>query len=84
MVTKRLNVELPFDQYEFLRKEAAAKRLTISALLRQLIEARRGRASEDVRDVYQGDPLFDRRGSFNGPSNLAEEHDRYLYGSNPQ
>jgi len=84
MATKRLNVELPFDQYEFLRKEAAAKGLTISGLLRQLIEARRARPSADIRDMYQGDPLFERFGSFDGPSNLAEEHDRYLYGSKSQ
>ena len=80
MATKRLNIELPFDQYEFLKKEAAAKGLTISALLRQLIETRRARPSADTGEMYRDDPLSHRRGSFDGPPDLAEEHDRYLYG----
>ena len=81
MPTKRLNIELPFDQYEFLRREAAANGLTVSALLRQLIEIRRGRPSAGAREEYRDDPLVRRRGSFDGPPDLAEEHDRYIYGS---
>lgn len=84
MGSKRLNIELPSDQYEFLRKEAAAKRLTISGLLRQLIEGLRTGPAGNIRAGYRDDPLSQRCGSFDGPSNLAEEHDRYLYGSNPQ
>lgn len=81
MDAKRMDIELPLDQYEFLRKEAAARGLTISRLLQQLIEASRVRPSEDIRQAYHADPLFRRRGSFDGPPDLAEEHDRYLYGT---
>jgi len=81
MGTKRVSIELPMDQYEFLRKEATTRGLTISRLLQQLIEARRGRRSGEIPELYQSDPLFRRRGSFDGPPNLAEEHDRYLYGA---
>ena len=80
MSTKRFSIELPFDQYEFLRKEASARGLSVSGLLRQLVEARRGRASEKEPPIYRGDSLSQRYGSFDGPSDLAEEHDTYLYG----
>ena len=81
MATKRLTLELPVDQYDYLRKEADARRTTVSGLIRKLIEESRfGQIKEAVR--READPLYDRRGSFNGPSDLADNHDGYLYGRN--
>lgn len=80
MATKRLTIELPVEQYEFLRKEARTGGTTISGLVRRLIEECRLRLPEEARKNYQTDPLFKRRGSFEGPADLAERHDRYLYG----
>jgi hypothetical protein len=82
--TKRLNIELPFEQYEFLQKEAAERGLTISALLRHLIQARQPRPSKDNRGGCTDDSFSLRRGSFDGPPNLAEEHDRTLYADGPR
>lgn len=80
MATKRLTIELPFDQYEFLRKEAAQRGMTISGLIRQLIENCRVHPPEAIRAMAPEDPFSRRRGSFEGPPDLAEHHDRYLYG----
>ena len=81
MATERLNIELPADEFDSLRKEAAARGLTISELIRHLIETRRALPSEETREIRVGDSLSGRRGSFDGPPDLAEQHDRYLYGS---
>jgi len=81
MPVKRLNVELPLDQFEFLRKEAAAQRTSMSGLLRLLIEESRARPPETIRQGLRDDPFSGRRGSFDGPPHLAEDHDKYLYGA---
>ena len=80
MAVKRLNIEIPWEQYELLRREAAARGTTLSGVLRDLIEGlrrpRKGRGKRESRD----DPFLRMRGSFNGPPDLAEKHDEYLYG----
>lgn len=79
MATKRFNLELSVDQYDFLRKEADAMETTVAGLIRRLIEDHRSRLLKDVRH-YDSDTLGSRHGSFDGPADLAENHDRYLYG----
>jgi len=83
MATKRLNIELPFDQYEFLQREAVARGTTISGLIRQLIEDRRTHPTATTPEMYAGDPFCQRHGSFDGPTDLSVQHDRYLYESAP-
>ena len=80
MPVKRLNIDLPIEQYEFLRQEAEAKRTTISQLLRGLIEQRKKSTAKAAKGNYAKDPFFLRRGSFDGPVDLAAKHDSYLYG----
>jgi len=80
MPTKRLTIELPLDQYEVVRKQAQATGTTVSGFIRRLIDEVRFRLPQEARKNYQGDSLYKRRGSFEGPSNLAENHDKYLYG----
>ena len=80
MATKRLTIELPADQYEVVRKQAQATGTTISGYIRRLIDEVRFRLPQETRRSYQDDSLYKRRGSFEGPSNLAESHDKYLYG----
>lgn len=84
MATKRLTIELPIDLYEYLRKEADISRTTVSGLIRKLIDERRLGPSREAHKKYQTDPLYKRRGSFDGPSDLSEHHDRYLYGQPPE
>jgi hypothetical protein len=79
MATKRLTLELPVDQYDFLRREADAGRTTISALIRTLIEESRLRLAKEA-GRRATDSLSNRSGSFDGPADLAENHDHYLYG----
>jgi hypothetical protein len=79
MATKRLTLELPLDQYEFIRQEAAAEGVTVSGLIRALIEQRRTFPTTTRRD-FRKDPFYTRRGSFKGPKDLSVNHDRYLYG----
>lgn len=80
MAKKRLNIELSIEHYEALRKQASASGTTVSAVIRQLIEKSRDRLSIEAVKSYRSDPLYKRRGSFDGPKYLAEKHDHYLYG----
>jgi hypothetical protein len=78
--TKRLNIELPSDQYDFLRKEASSVGTSVSAIVRHLVQEHRLSMPKRARRAYKDDPLYQRRGSFEGPSDLATTHDDYLYG----
>jgi hypothetical protein len=80
MATKRLTLELSTDQYEILRKQANSTGTTVTGFIRKLIEEFRLRVPEEARRNYQNDPLYKMRGSFNGPKDLSENHDHYLYG----
>ena len=80
MPAKRLNIELPIEQYEFLRQEAEAKKTTISQFLRDLIGKRKNSSAKTAKRNYAKDPFFRRKGSFDGPVDLAAKHDSYLYG----
>jgi len=84
MAKKRLNIELSIEHYEALRKQASASGMTVSGVIRQLIEKSRDHTSMKVVKSYRSDPLYQRRGSFDGPRYLAEKHDRYLYGQPPK
>ena len=79
-MVKRLNVEIPWEQYEALRREASVRGTTISGVLRDLIaslgQTVKGRGRRNHRD----DPLYRMAGAFDGPVSLAEKHDAYLYG----
>jgi predicted CopG family antitoxin len=79
MATKRLTIELSVDQYETLQQRAKDSGTSVSGLLRRMIDEFRFRPPAEVRKKYQADPFFNRRGSFDGPKNLAENHDQYLY-----
>lgn len=80
MATKRLTIELSVDQYELLRKQANTNGTTVSGFIRQLIDDFRHRLPMEARKNYQNDPLYKMRGSFDGPKDLSEKHDHYLYG----
>jgi|WetSurMetagenome_2_1015567.scaffolds.fasta_scaffold670661_2 hypothetical protein len=79
MATKRLTIELSIDHYEILRRQAGTTGTTISGLIRRLIDDPRFRPMKETRRNYQDDPLFKSGGSFDGPKDLAEHHDHYLY-----
>jgi len=81
MAVKRLTIELPQEQYDFLRKQAVAAKTTTVGLIRSLINECRIRIPEAASTRYRTDPFYQRRGSFEGPADLAEHHDRELYGS---
>ena len=81
MPTRRLDIELSWDEYELLRREAEARGTTIPALIHEFIVSQRARLLEREKDTRRDDPLLQRHGSFDGPPDLAERHDEYLYGS---
>lgn len=80
MATKRLTIELSTDQYELLRKQANSTGTTVTGFIRKLIDDFRLRLPAGAHKQYQSDPLYKMRGSFDGPKDLAENHDHYLYG----
>ena len=80
MPIKRLTIELSPSQYETLQQQARATGTTISGCIRSLIENLRTRPPDESNSKVQEDPFYKRRGSFAGPGDLAEQHDRYLYG----
>lgn len=79
MATKRLTIELSVDQYETLQQQAKANGTSVTGFIRRMIDEFRLRPPTEVRKKYHTDPLYKRRGSFDGPANLAENHDHYLY-----
>lgn len=78
MSIKRLTIQLPIDQHEFLQREAKRTGIAVTEPIRRLIDDLQLR-SDEVSKVYQTDPLYQRRGSFDGPEDLSEHHDQYLY-----
>jgi len=83
MPMRRLDIELSWDEYELLRREAEARGTTLTALIHEFIASQPARLLETARNAYRDDPLLRRQGSFDGPPDLAERHDQYLYGSAP-
>ena len=83
MPMRRLDIELSWDEYELFRQEAEARGTTVTALIHELIARQRASLLERARNAYRDDPLLQRQGSFDGPPDLAERHDQYLYGSAP-
>ena len=71
---KRLNVELEDGDYLFLKGRAAKEGRSVVAVIREAIE----RFRKETIDV-RSDPMY-AVGSFDGPADLAERHDDYLYG----
>ena len=80
MITKRLSIELKIKQYEFLKKEAVLSGTTVSDIIRGLIQERFQVKRKEALKNYQEDPYYRREGSFNGPEDLSDNHDQYLYG----
>ncbi len=80
MATKRLTIEWSVDQYELFRKQANTNGTTVSGFIRQLINDFRHRLPKKAHKNYQNDPLYKMRGPFDGPKDLSEKHDHYLYG----
>ncbi len=80
MPVKRLNIEIPWQQYERLQREASARGTTISRVIRDLIAGLEKRAGKRGTRSRRDDPLYVMGGSFDGPVSLAEKHDAYLYG----
>ena len=80
MPAKRLNIEIPWQQYERLQREASARGTTISRVIRDLIAGLDKRAGKRGTRTRRDDPLYAMGGSFDGPVSLAEKHDAYLYG----
>lgn len=77
---KRLNIDIPWEQYEILRREAALRRSTVSAVIRDLIDGLRQPGTKRRKRPPRDDPFSTMRGAFDGPPDLAEKHDAYLYG----
>ena len=84
MGKKRLHIELSMEHYETLRKQARASGMTVSGVIRRLIEQSQDKLPIQAVKSHRSDPLYKRRGSFEGPRYLAEKHDQYLYGQPPK
>ncbi len=74
-----LQLELSPDQAAFLEREAAARGLSVAALVQTLIAASQACAPLPGETIPAGDPLAKRLGSFDGPDDLAVAHDHTLY-----
>jgi hypothetical protein len=73
---RRTNVVLEEWQYQYLKERAAREGKSLSALLRELIEAAARPSDKSIKD----DPIFEIVGMFRGGrEDVAEKHDEYLY-----
>ena len=73
---KRLTVELDEGDYAYLRERASREGRSVVSLLREAVTRLR---RDGVADPG-ADPMY-LVGSFEGPADLAEQHDDYLYGA---
>jgi hypothetical protein len=72
---KRLNVELEDGDYRYLKARAEREGRSVVSLIREAVVRLRGSDALDPRS----DPMYP-VGSFDGPDDLSERHDDYLYG----
>ena len=75
-MAKRLTIELDEADAAYLRERARRDGTSLVAVLREAIRSLR---RADVADP-RSDPMY-KTGTFEGPSNLAERHDDYIYGA---
>jgi len=73
---KRLTVEIDEAAYAYLRERASREGRTVVSLLREAVDRLRSSDALDPRS----DPMY-AVGSFEGPADLSEKHDEYLYGT---
>jgi hypothetical protein len=73
-MAKRVNIELEDGDYRYLKARAEREGRSMVSLIREAIRRLRGSEELDPRK----DPMYE-VGSFDGPRDLAERHDKYLY-----
>jgi hypothetical protein len=73
---KRMTIELDEADFGYLRDRASREGRTVVSLLREAVQRLRGADGADPRS----DPMFT-VGSFDGPKDMAERHDDYIYGA---
>lgn len=74
----RTQISLEADQHRRLREEARSRGVSLSAILRELIDAKLGEAKRTR--TKRPDPLASITGIANGPGErVGRDHDRYLY-----
>lgn len=75
----RTQISLEKDQYELLTREARRRGVSLSALLRELVEARYQRRGTSRRPA--GDALARIKGIGSGSGEaVGRRHDEFLYG----
>jgi len=73
---KRTNISLKKWQYEYLKERAQREDVSMSGLVREMVEEYASRETEAAGN----DPIHDIVGAANGENeNVAREHDRHLY-----
>ncbi len=73
---KRTNVNLNEDQHDYLKSLAEREGKSISELIRELVEASRGKQTRQSQD----DPIYGVIGLSSSDGKLkAEDHDELLY-----
>lgn len=80
MPPKRLTIQLPLEQYELLERQARDLRTSLSAVLTQIIAEWQSQVAGQPHSALESDSFYHRRGSFDGPCDLAENYHQYLYG----
>jgi hypothetical protein len=75
-MARRINIELEDGDYRYLKDRAEREGRSMVSVIREAIRGLRGSEMQDPR----ADPMY-QVGSFEGPRDLAERHDFYLYES---
>ena len=75
------NVRLDPAQLRQLKRLAAERGVTLSAIFQEMIDDYIGRVGALTGKDWENDPFFKlgRRPGRSGSSRVAEQHDRYLY-----
>lgn len=78
----RTQISLEKDQYELLRREARRRGVSLSALLRELVERRYPRRGSKRRPADDALAKIKGIGSGSGEA-VGRRHDEFLYGRKP-
>src|SRR5262245_9277277 len=77
---KRTQLYLTAAQHEALIRAARKRRTSLAEVVREAIAEYLGKPGKRGRAASSTDPLAEFIGCFEGPGDLAERHDDFLYG----
>lgn len=79
---KRTQIYLTLDQFARAKNLARSRGVSLAAVIRDALEDYLKKSEEEfLAKDWEGDPINEIVGFFEGDKNLSQKHDFYLYGT---